>query len=134
VDSDQEIAEHLRQLRDPYAKNRSSAPGWLGALGSEGTPAIAPLYEACRDENIYVRGEALHSLLEIARALPDAGAWPLLIAGVPTLTALLDDPWLDVRCSAMSMLMEIANVKDIGPAAGRPCNACGPSSSRKSRL
>jgi HEAT repeat protein len=118
MDFDQEIAEHLRQLRDLDAQVRSSAAGWLGALGSEGTPAIAPLYEACRDENMYVRGEALHSLVEITQALPNADAWPLLVAGVPTLTALLDDPWLDVRCSAMSMLGEIANVKEIGPAAG----------------
>jgi hypothetical protein len=118
MDVDEEIAEHLHELRDPDAEIRASAAGCLGALGLEGTPAIAPLYEACRDENMYVRGEALHSLVEITQALPDAGAWPLLVAGVPTLTALLDDPWLDVRCSAMTMLREIANVREIGPAVG----------------
>jgi hypothetical protein len=41
---------------------------------------------------LYVRGEALNSLVEITQALRDASAWPQLVAGVPTLTALLDDP------------------------------------------
>src|SRR5262249_47478556 len=88
-----ELDEFLPQLRNPDPDVRSSAAGALGAPGSDGVPAIAALYEACRDENMYVRGEALHSLVEITRGLPDAAAWPLLVAGVPTLTALLDDPW-----------------------------------------
>src|SRR5262245_7160222 len=117
MDFDQELAEHLRQLRDPDPKVRSGAAGWLGALSTEGTPAIAPLYEACQDENMHVRGEATYALVEIAKFLDDDTGWELLIAGVPTLIALLDDPWLDVRCSAMSLLEELSGgPTSLGPA------------------
>jgi HEAT repeat protein len=102
-----EVDDLLRELRNPDPKVRSAAAGALGALGADGIPAIEPLYEVCSDPNMYVRGEALHSLWEIACASSDADAWPLLVAGVPTLIALLDDPWWSVRCSAMTLLAEI---------------------------
>jgi hypothetical protein len=109
-----ELDELLPLLRNPDPEVRSNAAGALGALGPDGVPAIAPLFEACRDENMYVRGEAVHSLWEIAGSFwndKESVAWQLLTAGVPTLIALLDDPWWSVRCSAMSVL------KEIGPAA-----------------
>jgi HEAT repeat protein len=93
---------------------RSNAAGALGALGPDGVPAIVPLFEACRDENMYVRGEAVHSLWEIAGSFcnsKESAGWRLLVAGLPTLIERLDDPWWDVRCSAMSVL------KQLGPAA-----------------
>jgi hypothetical protein len=61
---------------------------------------------------MYVRGEAVHALWEIAgsfRKKRESAAWSLLVAGVPTLIALLDDPWCDVRCSAMSLLKELGS-------------------------
>lgn len=109
-----ELDELLPQLRDPDPDQRISAAGALGALGADGIPAIASLFEACRDEDMYVRGEAAHSLWEIVGAFwndKESAAWPLFQAGVPILVALLDDPWWSVRCSAMSVL------KKLGPAA-----------------
>jgi HEAT repeat protein len=112
--SAKELDDLLPQLRDKDPDVRSSAAGALGALGPDGIPAITPLYEACRDKDMHVRGEAVHSLWEIAGSFSNnnADAWPLLVAGVPTLISLLDDPWWDVRCSAMSVL------KQMGSAAG----------------
>ncbi len=106
-----ELAELIPQLRDPDPDVRNSAAGALGALGADGIPAITPLYEACRDTDMYARGESLHSLWEIASCLSeDDDAWSLLIAGVPTLIELLDDPWWSVRCSAMTLLGKIGPV------------------------
>ena len=107
-----EFDELLPALHDSDPRVRSSAAGALGALGRDGIPAISPLYEACRDADMYVRGEALHSLCEIAGSFwndKQAAAWPLLESGVPTLIALLDDPWWSARCSAMSVLKELGS-------------------------
>ena len=107
-----ELDEFLPQLRDSDPEVRSFAAGALGALGSDGIPTITPLYEACQDIDMYVRGEALHSLWEIAGSCWDeksAAAWPLLEAGIPTLIALLDDPWWSARCSAMTLLKELGS-------------------------
>ena len=108
-----ELDELLPALRDTDADVRANAAGALGALGADGVPAIAPLFAACRDVNHHVRGEAAHSLWEIAGSLYDqeSAGWPSLTAGLPTLISLLDDPSWDVRCCAMSVLQRL------GPAA-----------------
>lgn len=100
------IDESIRQLRDPDPDVRCEAAGTLGAFGRDGVSAIAPLFEACRDEDRYVRGEAAHSLWELACSCVGAvpGAESHFAAGLSTLIELLDDPESDVRCSALAVL------------------------------
>ena len=110
---DELITDLLQQLRAADADTRCEAAGALGALGRDGVAAIEPLFGACHDPDPYVRGEAAHSLWELAgaciRAAPEAER--LFVAGVPVLVALLDDPSEDVWDSAAGVL------ERIGPAA-----------------
>jgi|SRR5579883_310053 len=112
--SNSEIDDYIRQLRDADPDVRCDAAGTLGAFGRDGVLAITPLYELCRDVDQAVRGEATHSLWEIACSCVGrvAAAEPLLIAGVPILIELLADPSSDVRASAVAVLTVL------GPAAG----------------
>jgi HEAT repeat protein len=106
------IADLLRQLRTADADVRCEAAGALGALGRDGAAAVGPLLDACRDSDEHVRGEAVHSLWELAGscvgAVPDAERQ--LAAGIPALVALLDDPSDDVRDSAVGVLGRLGPV------------------------
>jgi HEAT repeat protein len=103
---DELITNLLRQLRSADPNVRCEAAGALGALGGDGAAAVCPLLDTCRDPDEHVRGEAAHSLWELAAscvgAVPEAER--LLVAGVPLLVSLLDDPSEDVRGSAVGVL------------------------------
>ena len=104
--NDELVADLLRQLRADDPDARCEAAGALGALGRAGILAIEPLFDACRDQDVHVRGEAAHSLWELAGscvgAVPEAER--LLATGIPVLVVLLDDPSEDVRDSAAGVL------------------------------
>jgi HEAT repeat protein len=110
---DELIADLLQQLQAADPEVRCEAAGALGALGEDGTAAVEPLFNACRDQDVHVRGEAAHSLWELTGSCVGAvpAAEQLLIAGIPTLIALLDDSSEYVRESAMEVL------KRLGPSA-----------------
>jgi HEAT repeat protein len=106
------IRDLLQQLRSADPDVRCDAAGALGALGGDGAAVIGPLFDACRDPDEHVRGEAVHSLWELAGsfvgAVPDAEEQ--LAAGVPVLVLLLDDPSADVRGSAVGVLERLGPV------------------------
>lgn len=107
-----ELAELLPGLGHPDSQVRSANAAALGALGADGVPAIGPLIAVCSDTDMCVRGEAVHSLGEIAASLAfaqDADGLAALAGAVPTLMTLLGDESSDVRCGAADLLAKLGS-------------------------
>lgn len=109
----QAIADRLRELRSVDPLVRGCAAAGLGAYGIDCEPAIRPLLDACGDSDDNVREAAVCSLAELAAAV--VGVVPSaerdLVAGIPTLIVMLDDPSECTSCAAAQTL------EKIGPSA-----------------